>query len=113
MRSDCITPAGKFTVGDLKKIIPFPDPIVLLECDGRTLHLALENGVSMYPKLEGRFPQVAGIEFAFDPSKPSGHRIDPNLIKVQDEYLDYHRVKYSINYFFNFYSIFRREKEKI
>ncbi|CAF0987732.1 unnamed protein product [Brachionus calyciflorus] len=90
-RSDTITPAGLFTVGDLKKIIPFPDPIVLIECDGRTIHLALENGVSMYPKLEGRFPQVAGIEFSFDPSKPSGQRVDPNFIKIQDDYLDFNR----------------------
>lgn len=64
----------------------------MIECDGRTVHLALENGVSMYPKLEGRFPQVAGLEFAFDPSKPSGHRIDPKNIKIQKEYLDFHRV---------------------
>jgi 5'-nucleotidase len=52
------------------------------------LHQVLENGVSLYPELEGRFPQVAGIRFAFDPSKPAGHRIDPRLIMVQEEYLD-------------------------
>lgn len=50
----------------------------------------------MYPKLEGRFPQVSGIEFAFDPSKPIGHRVDPKFIKIQNEYLDYHRVKFKI-----------------
>jgi 5'-nucleotidase len=55
---------------------------------GATLHQALENGVSQYPKLEGRFLQVAGIRFAFDPSKPAGQRIDPRLIMVQEEYLD-------------------------
>ena len=27
-----------------------------------------------YPALEGRFPQVFGITFTFDPSKPEGER---------------------------------------
>lgn len=49
---------------------------------------ALENGVSMYPKLEGRFPQVAGVSFAFDPSKPPGQRVDPAFVRVGDEYLN-------------------------
>jgi 5'-nucleotidase len=47
----------------------------------------LENGVSQWPKLEGRFPQVSGISFAFDGSKPPGSRIDPQFIKIGDEYL--------------------------
>lgn len=46
------------------------------------------KGVSQWPKLEGRFPQVGGIQFAFDPSKPAGQRIDPQFIRVGDEYLD-------------------------
>lgn len=48
--------------------------------------------MSQYPKLEGRFPQVSGIKFAFDPRKPGGKRIDPRLIKIQDEYLNYEKV---------------------
>lgn len=32
--------------------------------------------------------QVSGLKFAFDPTKPSGERINPRLIKVQDEYLE-------------------------
>lgn len=47
----------------------------------------LENGVSQWPKLEGRFPQVSGISFAFDGSKPPGSRIDPQFIKIGDEYV--------------------------
>lgn len=42
---------------------------------GQDLLAALENSVSAYPKLEGRFPQVAGVCFAFDPSKPPGSRV--------------------------------------
>ncbi|KFM65856.1 5'-nucleotidase, partial [Stegodyphus mimosarum] len=61
---------------------------VLFVCEGEVIHLALENGVSQYPKLEGRFPQVSGVSFAFDPKKPPGSRIDPRYIKIGDEYLD-------------------------
>jgi 5'-nucleotidase len=52
----------------------------------------LENGVSQYPKLEGRFPQVSGIRFAFDPAKPAGERVDPKLVIVGDEELDPKRL---------------------
>lgn len=55
---------------------------------GEILLKALENGVSQYPKLEGRFPQVAGLQFVFDPSAPSGSRVARDLVKVGDEYLD-------------------------
>ena len=53
---------------------------------------ALENGVSQYPKLEGRFPQVAGVNFAFDPDQPAGSRIDPEFVRIQGEYIDLKKV---------------------
>jgi 5'-nucleotidase len=34
------------------------DETVVLSVTGKQLLLALENGVSQYPKQEGRFPQV-------------------------------------------------------
>ncbi len=70
IRSNCLTPKGAITIGDLKKILPSGNKMVLLKCSGKKLHQALENGVSQYPKYEGRFLQVSGLEFAFDPSKP-------------------------------------------
>ena len=50
---------------------------------GQQIIDALENGVSRYPTLEGRFPQVSGIAFGFDPTKPPGQRINPRHVKVQ------------------------------
>mgnify|MGYP005985483447 CR=1 FL=1 len=55
---------------------------------GQQVLQALENGVCMYPKLEGRFPQVAGVSFAFDPTKPPGQRVDPSFVRIGDEYLN-------------------------
>ncbi len=58
---------------------------------GEILHQCLENSVSQYPKLEGRFLQVSGIQFAFDPSKPSGARVDHRLVRVNNQPLDLKR----------------------
>ena len=60
---------------DLMEILPMVDPLWKLEVTGEQVLEALENGVSQYPRLEGRFPQVSGISFTFDPSRPSGDRI--------------------------------------
>ncbi len=60
---------------------------------GAQIHAALENGVSMYPRLEGRFPQVAGVTFGFDPNKPSGQRVSAEVIKVQGDYMESDKVR--------------------
>ncbi|XP_045761863.1 snake venom 5'-nucleotidase isoform X5 [Maniola jurtina] len=86
-RSDQVHPAGDFTLRDLSTIIPMRDPIVVVEASGETVIKVLENAVSKYPSLEGRFPQVAGVSFAFDPSKPPGERVAEQVIKIGDEYL--------------------------
>ena len=62
--------------------------MIVLQVTGQTIWKALENGVSQYPKLEGRFPQVSGIRFAFEPSKPPGQRVNSQFIKINGEYLD-------------------------
>ena len=36
------------------------DELAVIGLTGTQLLSALENGVSQYPKLEGRFPQVSG-----------------------------------------------------
>lgn len=42
---------------------------------GQAIVQALENSVSLYPALEGRFPQVSGISFVFDPALPPFQRV--------------------------------------
>jgi 5'-nucleotidase len=41
----------------------------VLKVTGKAIREALENGVSNYPALEGRFPQVSNITFETDYSK--------------------------------------------
>ena len=69
-------------------VLPMLDSLCVLEVSGKALLAILENGVSQFPKLEGRFPQVAGIEFAFDPRAVAGSRVFKDLVKVGDEYLN-------------------------
>uniref|UniRef100_T1ISA7 5'-Nucleotidase C-terminal domain-containing protein n=1 Tax=Strigamia maritima TaxID=126957 RepID=T1ISA7_STRMM len=92
LRSDRIHRKGQFTMRDLHTILPIMDPLVVLNVPGRDIVTILENGVSQYPKLEGRFPQVAGVAFGFNPNKPPGERVDPRYIKIGDEYLDVDQV---------------------
>ncbi|ESO03811.1 hypothetical protein HELRODRAFT_80178 [Helobdella robusta] len=87
IRSDTIHPRGEFKLRDLVSIIPMVEPLVVLKINGCGVLEALENSVSKYPSLEGRFAQVSGVTFGFDPKKPPGHRIDPRHVKVQGEYL--------------------------
>ena len=63
---------------------------------GQQIIEALENGVSKYPVLEGRFPQVSGISFGFDPTKLPGQRIDWRLVRVQGSYIELDKVVSSL-----------------
>ena len=47
----------------------------MIKVKGQQLLEALQNGVSKYPALDGRFPQVSNISYTFDPSRDSHDRI--------------------------------------
>lgn len=61
VRSDEIHGPGPITMRDLMKILPLPDTLVAVEMSGADFHLALENAVAAWPKLEGRFVQVSQV----------------------------------------------------
>lgn len=48
---------------------------MVVRVSGTQLLSILENGVSMYPKHEGRFPQVSGVRFIYDPALPPRSRV--------------------------------------
>lgn len=85
LRSDRIHPKGDFTMRDLFNILGYIDPIAVLQATGHQIWRALENGVSQWPKLEGRFPQISGCSFIFDPNQQPLKRIDPKNITIGDE----------------------------
>ncbi|KAK8876770.1 Metallo-dependent phosphatase-like protein [Apiospora arundinis] len=75
IRGDQVYVPGPLLMKDIMNCFPFEDPVVVIKASGKNIWLALENSVSQFPALEGRFPQVSNIEFSFDSSKPSGERI--------------------------------------
>ncbi|KAF9630964.1 5'-nucleotidase [Lasiodiplodia theobromae] len=75
MRGDQVYAAGVLTVGDIRNCLPFEDPTVVIRVSGQAIWAALENSVSLYPALEGRFPQVSAISFDFDASMPPFKRV--------------------------------------
>ncbi len=60
---------------------------------GADIIAALENGLSDWPNGEGKFLQVSGIEYGFRPDQPSGSRVDPELVKIQGEYIKLDEVR--------------------
>ncbi|TPX18970.1 uncharacterized protein E0L32_011363 [Thyridium curvatum] len=86
IRGDQIYAPGPIRVKDITDCFPFEDPVVVIRVNGQAIWDALENGVSLYPAQEGRFPQVSNIRFEFDPSKESGSRI--NRVEVANKPLD-------------------------
>ncbi|KAL5596381.1 hypothetical protein BROUX41_006678 [Berkeleyomyces rouxiae] len=75
IRGDKIYPPGVILVRDITDCFPFEDPAILIKVTGQAIWDALENGVSQYPALEGRFPQVSNITFKFDVKLPPGKRV--------------------------------------
>ncbi|KAI0031814.1 Metallo-dependent phosphatase [Vararia minispora EC-137] len=78
LRGDSIYGPGEachLTLGDILEILPFEDPLVVLELDGKTLWDALEASVSTWPAQEGRFPVISGFRVSWDSRKPRGQRI--------------------------------------
>ena len=67
--------AGDVTMGEVLTVLPFQNTLATFQLRGSDVVAALENGVSQIDQGAGRFPQVAGLKYAFDVSKPAGSRI--------------------------------------
>ncbi len=59
-------------MGEVLTVLPFQNTLSTFEVDGATVVAALENGVSQVEEGAGRFPQVAGLKYSFDPREPPG-----------------------------------------
>ncbi len=81
IRGDRLYAAGSgLTRKDIRRELPFDNRLVVVELSGAAILAALENGVSEVAQQGGRFPQVAGLSFTFDPGKPVGKRISKVMI---------------------------------
>ncbi len=79
--------AGEITMGEVLTVLPFSNTLATFQLTGADLVASLENGVSQIEEVAGRFPQVAGLKYTFDKSKPAGSRISDVLVKDGDNWV--------------------------
>jgi 5'-nucleotidase len=78
--------AGEITKGEVITVLPFSNTLATVDISGADVIEALENGVSDVENGAGRFPQVAGLKYSYDPSKPAGERISDVLVGSGDSF---------------------------
>ncbi|SFT81339.1 bifunctional metallophosphatase/5'-nucleotidase [Sedimentitalea nanhaiensis] len=77
--------AGDVTMGEVLTVLPFQNTLSTFRISGQTVIDALENGVSQVEEVKGRFPQVAGLKFTWDPSvAPNQGRIIEVMVATED-----------------------------
>ena len=68
-------PGTMLTRRDFLKELPFGNVVVKLSLTGAQVWDVLENGVSEIEKQSGRFPQVSGMSFTYNPKAKAGARV--------------------------------------
>ncbi|MGB7338738.1 MAG: 5'-nucleotidase C-terminal domain-containing protein [Phototrophicaceae bacterium] len=86
-------PATDLTLGDVLEVQPFGNLVSTMDVTGAVLLQAIENGISGITVGEGgivsrdgasgRFPQVSGMRFSYDPNLEVGNRV--TSIEIQQE----------------------------
>ncbi|MEM9757405.1 MAG: bifunctional metallophosphatase/5'-nucleotidase [Pseudomonadota bacterium] len=66
---------GPITMGEVFTVLPFQNTLATFQLTGAGVLEALENGVSEVEEGAGRFPQVAGLRYVWDPEAEPGARI--------------------------------------
>ncbi|WP_117191859.1 5'-nucleotidase C-terminal domain-containing protein [Rhizobium terrae] len=79
--------AGEVTQGEVVSVLPFQNTLATFQLTGADIVKALENGVSQIDDGAGRFPQVAGLKFSFDKSKPANAKVSDVQVKEGDKYV--------------------------
>lgn len=79
--------AGQVTMGAVLAVLPFQNTLSTFQASGATLVAALENGVSQLEDGAGRFVQVAGMKYTFDPALPAGARVSEVMVREGDTWV--------------------------
>ncbi len=74
--------AGPVTMGEVITVLPFQNTLSTFTVTGAAVVAALENGVSDVENGAGRFAQVAGMTYTFDPALPKGARVSDVMVLV-------------------------------
>jgi 5'-nucleotidase / UDP-sugar diphosphatase len=68
-------PSGAVSRLDLETTYKFDNKLWVFDISAERLLAVLNHGVDDVENVSGKFPQVSGLEFSFDPSLPKGARV--------------------------------------
>ncbi len=71
---------GEVTMGEVLIVLPFQDTVATFTTTSDRILAALENGVSQVEDTAGRFLQVAGLSYSYNPSAPAGQRVSDVMV---------------------------------
>lgn len=77
-------PPYQITRGQVLAVLPFGNVVVTLSVNGAELKTMLENGVSLMPGANGRFPQVSGLCFTYNIEAAAGSRVTGAVRQASD-----------------------------
>jgi 2',3'-cyclic-nucleotide 2'-phosphodiesterase (5'-nucleotidase family) len=77
-------PPYQITRGQVSAVLPFGNIVVTLQVNGAELKTMLENGVSLMPDANVRFPQVSGLCFTYNIEAPAGSRVTSAVRQAAD-----------------------------
>ncbi len=69
-----LPPEGGVSQLDVENALRFDNKLMAFDTTPEGLKAILEHGVAVYGN-QGRFPQIGGVSFSFDPDAPAGSRI--------------------------------------
>jgi 5'-nucleotidase / UDP-sugar diphosphatase len=79
---------GEISLAQVLEALPYGNTIATLKLKGRDVKIVLENSVSsahdLLASATGRFLQVGGIKYSWNPTRPEGDRVDKILVKNED-----------------------------
>jgi 5'-nucleotidase len=67
--------SGQITKGEVLTVLPFQNTLSTFKVSGAQIVAALENGLSRLGEDAGRFPQIAGMRFTYNPDAEPGARL--------------------------------------
>ena len=77
---------GEITYESILKVFPFGNYVVTKSVNGDDIIKSLEFGLSDYPSVSGKFPQIAGITVIIDKNAKTGSRI--NSVKINGKEIE-------------------------
>ncbi|WOV88295.1 5'-nucleotidase C-terminal domain-containing protein [Sporosarcina oncorhynchi] len=66
---------GSISYGDVLSVLPFTNPLAIIEVTGEELKSTVEHSLKNYPKESGAFLHMAGMKVVFDMNAEPGKRV--------------------------------------